>query len=229
MAEPRRAARSDAEHNRARILQVAREALATSSDVTLNSIAKKAGVGQGTLYRHFPTREVLVLAVYRHDVGELVDAASALLAEHEPWEALRLWFDRLAAFGRIKHGLAGVLHAATRADLSAEHYQPVIDAIRRLLCACQDAGLMRPDVGAEDVLLLVSFLWHGDHEAGWQQRAHHMLEIVLDGLRAPVLGGLSMQVKKDEVLEQDHDDSEDGRGAGGDDQLPPPQARRPAG
>jgi AcrR family transcriptional regulator len=177
--------RADAAHNRARILDVARAALAASTDVTLNSIAKRAGVGQGTLYRHFPTREALVLAVYRQDVGELVDAAATLLAEHEPWPALRLWLDRLAAFGRVKHGLAGVLHAATRADLSGEHYQPVIDAIALLLRACQDSGDLRADVDAEDVLLLVSFLWHGDADTGWAQRSRHLLRIVLDGLRAP--------------------------------------------
>ncbi len=186
MADTRRTTlRSDAEQNRARILDVARAALAAAGDVTLNSIAKQAGVGQGTLYRHFPTREALVLAVYRQDVGELVDAAATLLAEHEPWEALRLWFDRLATFGRIKHGLAGVLHAATRADLSSEHYQPVIDAIDRLLHACQADGGMRADVDAEEVLMLVSFLWHSDTDTDWQRRSQHMLRIVLDGLRCP--------------------------------------------
>lgn len=177
--------RSDAEQNRVRILEVAREALAVSGDATLKSIATKAGVGQGTLYRHFPTREALVLAVYRQDVSELVDAAPALLAEHDPWEALRLWLERLGVFGRIKHGVAGVLQAATRADLAGEHYGPVMEAIERLLGACKAAGLMRPDVAAEELLLLVSFLWRGDREPGWEDRSRHMLEIVMDGLRHP--------------------------------------------
>lgn len=177
------ALRSDAAHNRARILQAAREALAVSGDVAMNAIARQAGVGQGTLYRHFPTREALVLAVYRQDVGELVDAAPALLAEHESAEALRLWFQRLAAFGRVKHGLPGVLHAATRADLSGEYYGPVIDAIAALLRAGQDASVIRPDVDAGEVLLLVNFLWTGDEDAGWEQRSQRMLQVVLDGLR----------------------------------------------
>ncbi|MBO0849521.1 MAG: TetR/AcrR family transcriptional regulator [Pseudonocardia sp.] len=183
MADTRRAARrSDAERNRERILRVAGQALARSNDVSLHSIAKGAGVGQGTLYRHFPTREALLLAVYRHDVGELVDAADTLLAEHDPWRALCLWLDRLAAFGQIKNGLADALHAATRADLVGEHYQPVIDAIGRLLRACQDAGLVRPDIDADELLLLVSFLWHGDRNTGWEERSRRMLRIVLDGL-----------------------------------------------
>jgi AcrR family transcriptional regulator len=182
--EPHAARRADAEQNRARILGVAREELARSGDVTLKSIARKADVGQGTLYRHFPTREALVLAVYRHDVEELVGAADELLAEHEPWEALRLWFDRLADFGRVKHGLAEVLHAATRESLSAEYYQPVVDAIARLLHAGRRAGQVRADVDAADVLLLVGFLWRADQGDDWDHRSRHLLRIALDGLRA---------------------------------------------
>src|SRR5882757_859894 len=100
--------RADAQHNRDRILEVARDAFAASGEVSLNSIAKKAGVGPGTLYRHFPSREAL------------------LLAEYSPLRALRLWFDRLAYYGRIKHGLADVLHAATSDGLVGETYGPVI-------------------------------------------------------------------------------------------------------
>jgi AcrR family transcriptional regulator len=184
-----RPVRSDARHNHARILQAAREALAASDDFAMYAIARRAGVGQGTLYRHFPTRESLVLAVYRQDAGELVEAASALLAECEPAQALRLWFDRLAAFGRVKHGLPGVLRAATRADLSSEYYEPVIDAISTLLSAGRAAGVIRPDLGAEDVLLLVNFLWTGDQEAGWESRSRRMLEVVFDGLRASPVPG----------------------------------------
>src|SRR5882672_2479652 len=114
--------RADAQQNRDRILGVAHNALTASSDASLNSIAKKAGVGPGTLYRHFPNREALVLAVYRHDVQQLVDSAPVLLKEHPPLDALRLWFDRLAYYGRIKHGLADVLHAATSDGLVGETY-----------------------------------------------------------------------------------------------------------
>lgn len=77
-----------------------------------------------------------------------------------------------------------MLHAATRADLASEHYQPVIGAIGQLLRAGQDAGLLRPDADPEEVLQLVSFLWRDDQDAEWDQRSRHMLQIVLDGLRA---------------------------------------------
>jgi AcrR family transcriptional regulator len=176
--------RADAQHNRDRILEVARDAFAASGEVSLNSIAKKAGVGPGTLYRHFPSREALVLAVYRHDVQQLVDAAPTLLAEHSPLRALRLWFDRLAYYGRIKHGLADVLHAATSDGLVGETYGPVIGAITLLLRACEEAGDIRPGHDPDDVLLILGFLWRIAPSPDWEVRAARMLDIVMDGLRA---------------------------------------------
>ncbi|GAA2584114.1 TetR/AcrR family transcriptional regulator [Winogradskya consettensis] len=173
--------RSDAEQNRAKILEVAIAALAVTSDATLQSIAKQAGVGQGTLYRHFPTRESLLLAAYRDDVERLIGAAPALLAANPPVVALRLWFDRLAAYGRIKHGVAEAVHAATRAELSGVYYDRVIEAITSLLTAGQRAGALRPDLDAEEVLLLVGFLWRLENE-DWENRSRHLLDIVMDGL-----------------------------------------------
>ncbi|MBA8923219.1 AcrR family transcriptional regulator [Kutzneria viridogrisea] len=175
--------RSDAEQNRTRILEVARTALRASSAASLQSIAKAAGVGQGTLYRHFPNREALLLAVYRHDLGELIDAAPALLDQHPPFEALRHWLHRLALYGRIKHGLADALQAATRADLASEHYGPVIAVITLLLESCKQAGEMRTDVDAEELLLLVSFLWRAEADEDWDARSRHLLTLVMDGLR----------------------------------------------
>ena len=176
--------RADAQKNRDRILEVARDALAVSSDASLNSIAKKAGVGPGTLYRHFPTREALVLAVYRHDVQQLVDSAPLLLEEHPPLDALRLWFDRLAYYGGIKHGLADVLHAATSDGLVGETYGPVIGAITLLLRACEEAGSIRSGLDPDDVLLMLGFLWRIDPSGDWEARASRMLDLVVDGLRA---------------------------------------------
>ncbi|RDG39148.1 TetR/AcrR family transcriptional regulator [Streptomyces corynorhini] len=185
MEQPRRrATRSDAEGNRARIIDVARTTFTESPGASLQSIAKTAGVGQGTMYRHFPHREALLLAVYRHDVEALIDAAPRLLEEHEPLEALRLWFARLAAYGRIKHGASLAIEAATRADLGSQYYPPVIAALDRLLGAGKAAKRLRPDVEAEEVLLLVSFLWKADGGPDWQERGAHMLAIVVDGLCA---------------------------------------------
>jgi AcrR family transcriptional regulator len=176
------AMRADAELNRGRILAAAVAALAESSDATLNSIARRAGVGQGTMYRHFPNREALLLAVYRQDVQAVIDAAPALLAQYPPDQALRRWFGRLASYGRIKHGVAQAVEAATRADLSSAWYGPVSGAITLLLEAGQAAGQIRADVDADEVLLLVGFLWRLDND-GWEKRAAHLLDLVMDGLR----------------------------------------------
>jgi AcrR family transcriptional regulator len=174
--------RKDAEQNRAQLLEVARAALRESSDATLQSIAKRAGVGQGTLYRHFPTRESLLLAAYRDDVEEVIGAAPALLRAHPPLVALRRWFDRLAAYGRIKHGVAEAVHAATRAELSSEYYDRTAAAINLLLAAGQERGELRPDVDADEVLLLVGFLWRLPDD-DFVNRSRHLLDIVMDGLR----------------------------------------------
>ncbi len=180
--ERRAPRRSDAELNRARIIEAAVAALAASSDATLNSIAKRAGVGQGTMYRHFPSREALLLAVYRQDVQAVIDAAPALLADYPPAEALRRWFGRLASYGRIKHGVAQAVEAATRADLSSAYYRPVTDAITLLLQAGQAAGQIRPDIDADEVLLMVGFLWRIDND-DWERRTTHLLDVVMDALR----------------------------------------------
>jgi AcrR family transcriptional regulator len=158
--------RADAQQNRDRLIEVAREALAASADASLNSIAKRAGVGAGTLYRHFPTREALVLAVYRYDVQQLADAAPALLADHPPLTAMRLWFDRLARDGRINHGLADALQSATTDGPAAEVYGPVTGAIAQLLAACEQAGCIRPGLGPDDLLLLLGFLWRAGEAGG---------------------------------------------------------------
>jgi AcrR family transcriptional regulator len=148
----------------------------------MQAIAKRAGIGQGTLYRHFPTREALVLEVHRHDVADLVDAAPTLVAEHPPRQALRLWLDRLASYGQIKRGLAGAFHTATHKQLAGEGYGPVLNAITTLLDACKKAGAVRQDVEAEEVLLLVGFLWRIDPDDNWSVRTSRMLDLVMDGL-----------------------------------------------
>jgi AcrR family transcriptional regulator len=185
----RPAQRADAELNRSRILDAARESLADSGDASMQSIAKRAGIGQGTMYRHFPTREALVLEVHRHDVAELVDAAPTLLAEHPPRVALRLWFDRLALYGQIKRGLAGALHTATYQQLAGEGYGPVINAITLLLDAGKAAGAVRDDVEAEEVLLLVGFLWRIETDGSWAVRTARMLDLVMEGLVIPEPAG----------------------------------------
>ena len=173
--------RADARQNRERILEVAHDAFARASDASLNSIAKEAGVGAGTLYRHFPTREALLLAVYQHDVQKLVDSVPAVLAAHDDQvAAFGAWFERLAGYVRIKHGLGEALHTAAAQDVVDQTYAPVTAAIAELLAACEAAGAFRPGLDAGDVLLLMSCLWRADGDA----QAHRLFALAVDGFRA---------------------------------------------
>jgi AcrR family transcriptional regulator len=114
--------RSDAQRNRDQILQVAHDAFAESGTTSLNEIAKRAGVGPGTLYRHFPTREALILAVYRRDMQRLVDSVPDVLAIQPPLDAFRSWFHTLTEYVRVKHGLGEALHSAAIKDAINETY-----------------------------------------------------------------------------------------------------------
>lgn len=177
------ATRADALVNRERILAVAYAAFADDPRVSLNAIAKLAGVGAGTLYRHFPTREDLILAVYRQEVQSLVEAVHDILDEYPPLEALRVWFLRLAAFVRVKHGLGEALQTAAAQAVVNETEAPVTEAIGVLLQACENAGDVRPGLEPADVLLLMGFLWRaGPGDAGDQQ-ARRVLDLAIRGLR----------------------------------------------
>ena len=175
--------RRAAARNRVAILEVAHDLLAQSPDVSMNEIAKRAGVGAGTLYRHFPTREDLILAVYRHDVQKLVDSVDEALATHTPLEAFTTWFETLAAYVRVKHGLGDALHNAAIQHAIDETYAPVVAAVTKLLDACVTEGIVRPGLDPADVLLLMGYLWRvGPGEQGVTQ-GRRLTRIVLEGIR----------------------------------------------
>jgi AcrR family transcriptional regulator len=176
--------RSDARANRERLLEVARGALGESPDASLNSIAKRAGVGAGTLYRHFPNRESLVFAVYQDDVEKVSAEAPGLLAKHPPVEALRIWFELLSKVIRTKHGLGEALRSPEAEKAIAASYAPVNAAIAELIAAGEGSGELKSGLDPADVLLLMSFLWRtADDDAGRSQ-AIRTLDLVLAGLRA---------------------------------------------
>ena len=181
-AKPAESMRVDAQQNRDRILAVAQDTFAVDLDASLNSIAKLAGVGPGTLYRHFPTREDLILAVYRHEVAALADSVSTVLAEHPPLDALRVWFLRLAVYVRIKHGLGDALNTAAVQDSVNQTYAPVIAAVDVLLRACEESGQTRPGLKSGDVLLIMGCLWRVG-PAGNEQ-AMRLIDLIIDGLRS---------------------------------------------
>ncbi|MFD4256873.1 TetR/AcrR family transcriptional regulator [Streptomyces sp. NPDC058534] len=182
--------RSDAQRNRERILRVATEELTRCANAPLSTIAKKAGVGQGTFYRNFPHREALVLEVYRYEMQQVADAARELLATREPDRALREWMDRLARFALTKVGLADAIRLVTSAPGSPAKPEPapVTEATELLLRANEEAGTIRPGVSADDFFLAIGGLWQVDASEDWQPRVTRLLDLVMDGLRAGAPG-----------------------------------------
>ncbi|UMP02484.1 TetR/AcrR family transcriptional regulator [Amycolatopsis sp. EV170708-02-1] len=175
--------RADAQRNRERILQAARALVHEPGELKLNAVAKACGIGQGTLYRHFPTREDLLAEVYRRDVEDLVAAAPLLLAEHRPLDALAAWFDRVAAYARVKRDVFAAVEAATWRDLAAHSLGPIGEALELLLAAGRSDGSVRADAEARDVIVLIGWLSRLD-DAELDARGPRLLSILVDGLRA---------------------------------------------
>ena len=148
--------RADARRNRERLLEVAAAAFsaADGSQVSLEAIAREAGVGIGTLYRHFPSRDLLVEAVYRAELAEVAAAAGQLLARYPPKAALRRWMDRYASFVAAKRGMAESLRAMV--ELGAvqinQMHARIVATVDLLLQAGAADGTLRSDVAADDVV-----------------------------------------------------------------------------
>lgn len=187
--EPRgrtdRPVRADAQRNVDTLLQSAKEVFATSGvDAPVREIAEKAGVGIGTVYRHFPQRSDLIAAVFRHEIDACADAATVLAAEHRPGEALAQWIQRFAAFIATKRGLAPALHSGNAAyeTLPAYFEQRLLPALRTLLESAVAAGEVRTDVDADDILGAVARLCMPAHDNG-PDYARRMVALLVDGLR----------------------------------------------
>jgi AcrR family transcriptional regulator len=162
---------------------VAYRAFSDDPDVSLNTIAKLAGVGPGTLYRNFPTRESLILALYQHEVEAVVDSVPKVLADHEPLDALRVWFLQLAEYVRLKHGLGEALHTAAAQNVINDTYAPVTAAVGQLLNAAEQAGQVRPGIDPADILLLMGFLWRVAPGESGRQQAERVLDLVIQNLQ----------------------------------------------
>ncbi|WP_432132358.1 TetR/AcrR family transcriptional regulator [Streptomyces tendae] len=187
MTSPKpRATRADAARNRDQLLEVATRVLASpGAETSLRAIAREAGVGIGTLYRHFPTRESLVEAVYRDQVVRLTKGAQDLLAGETPAVAMRRWMDLFGNWIATKNGMLDTLpaliesgavgHARTRDEL--------LNAISTILDAGRAAGDLRPDVTAEETAAGLIGIFTVAHQSGQTVRADRLLDIFLDGLR----------------------------------------------
>ena len=198
--EPRgsmkRRVRADAQRNIDALLQAAFEVFKTSGlGAPVREIAEKAGVGIGTLYRHFPQRSDLVAAVFRHEIDAYADAALILAAEHDLDEALARWMQLYAAFIATKRGLASALHSGNPAfdSLPAYFQKRLLPAFRTLLDAAVAAGEVRADIDANDLLSAVAKLCQQSDDDD-PDRARRMVALLIDGLRygtSPSLNRLS--------------------------------------
>ena len=178
--------RKDAARNREKLLAAAVELFAErGTEGSLEEVAKRAGVGIGTLYRHFPTRDALVEAAYRNEVAQLRAAADELLAELPPDQALEAWMARFVEYASAKRGMRDALHsiAGGGSDLFAETRGQVTEAVAVLLRAGAEAGTLRGDVEAEDVLRAMGAIWMVADGDDFSEQAMRVLRLVLDGLR----------------------------------------------
>ena len=188
--EPDRPVRSDARRNREKLVAVARAAFATAEGtVALEAIAREAGVGIGTLYRHFPTREALVEAVYAAELDDVTASAPALLEQLPPEAALRAWMDRYAAFVETKRGMADVLRASMASGRIATPAtrRRITAAIGAILDAGARAGTLRSGVDPEDVTLMLLGVFLSTSAGQDAERVGRMLDLILDAVR-PVPG-----------------------------------------
>jgi AcrR family transcriptional regulator len=186
------AVRSDAQRNRDRIIDAASAELEADPDVALRKIAKKAGVGQGTLYRNFPDREALLWAVHHREVERLGGAGDELLERLPPLPALREWMRRLGAFAIAHTTLGHAMHQSVGPAEVRPGHTLCADALSTLLAANKRAGTVRPDVTREDLLLALAGIWQvSDPEMSARAaRAQRLIDIVIAGI-APDGVGLS--------------------------------------
>jgi len=181
-----RAKRADARRNQERLVAAAREVFAEQgASASMEAIARQAGVGVGTLYRHFPNRIDVVEAVYRTDVEELADAARSAVAELEPWPAVVAFFEAFMRYAQTKQTLLTELQQAFEKNpaLRSRSRELIDSAFDLVIDRAREAGVIRTDVDGSDVTQLVSPVCTNPVISPEQGR--RLLSMILDGLRYP--------------------------------------------
>ena len=179
--------RADARRNRDKLIAAAKDLFAeTGTDVSLDAVARRAGVGPGTLYRHFPTRESLVDAVYRDQVARLTDGARELLAQLPPPAALRRWMELFGDWIATKNGMLDTLLAMIESGeiAHAQTQTELLAAIDEILNAGRVTGELRADVTAEDIAASLIGIFTVARPPENDARASRLLNILMDGLRS---------------------------------------------
>jgi len=185
--EPISSRRADTRRNRERILAAAEQALAESGEISFNAIAKAAGVGVGTIYRHFPTSEALVLAVYQAEVRHLIEIVPTLIETHPPQEAFRVWVaDHLAHYMATKRGLGDALRAAaTGGEVYNRAYEEVTVALAALLKANAETGTVRPDLNPRTVMRGLGGLLLLDPDDDQRAQIADLTDLLWRGMATP--------------------------------------------
>ena len=200
---PKRKLRADAVRNRERVLDAAKAVFSLGApEASLETVARRAGVGIGTLYRHFPTREALYEAVYRHEVDQLVELARHLEVERAPVEALRRWLRAGVEFMATKKGMTAALAMAAQGspELVAYSLDRLTGALAELVQRAVAAGEIRADIDPEDLLRTLVGIYYAHDRPGWQAKVLRLVDVFIDGLR-------------ERPAESDHREARDAAGA----------------
>jgi AcrR family transcriptional regulator len=191
--------RADALRNRDRLLEAAETVFSAGGpDASLEAVARTAGVGIGTLYRHFPTREALFEAVYRHEVEQLANLAARLKKGMHSVEALRQWLRSVVRFVATKKGMSAALALAIAKDSDLVSYSSdqLTQAIGLLLEQAIAAGEIRSDVSAEDLLRTIVGMCYTHDQPSWQKNVLRLVDVFIDGLRNRRTNPKRRQIKK---------------------------------
>ena len=186
LAKPNRRPRSDALRNRERLIEAATQVFgAGAAQASLEAVARQAGVGIGTLYRHFPTREALFEAVYRREVDQLSELAERLAQGEVPLEALRQWLHANVRLMATKRGMVEALQlvASGSSELKAYSFERLTTGLGLLLDRGVAAGEIRPGITAEDLLRTVVGVFYADGSPNWQASALRIIDVFVDGLQ----------------------------------------------
>jgi AcrR family transcriptional regulator len=181
----KRKPRADAIRNRERVLEAAKAVFSQGGpEASLEAVARRAGVGIGTLYRHFPTREALYEAVYRREVEQLVELAKHLETKIAPVDALRRWLRAGVEFMATKKGMAAALAMTAHgsSDLAAYSLDRLSRAVGELLQRAVAAGEIRADIDPEDLLRALVGMCYAHDRPGWQAKVLHLVDVFIDGL-----------------------------------------------
>src|ERR1700733_11639116 len=178
--------RADAIRNRERVLEAAKAVFSAGGpEASLEAVAKRAGVGIGTLYRHFPTREALFEAVYRREVQQLGELAEALKSEADPVDALRRWLRSNVEFVATKKGMSAALALAVQStsELTAFSFDRLTKAVGAFLDRAIAAGDIPAHISPEDLLRALVGMCYLHDQPGWQKSVVRLLDVFVDGLR----------------------------------------------